>query len=134
MLDVGAINLRALDHGFYYDDDDLPVLVSPRRTIGREWRFVIVDRSVVTACEYEASRRGVPGEILDSALALASQVAANPWQAADAFVVDVAEVDGEPRVMELNPLSGADLYTCDARAVVTAVTALAHRLCERAVS
>jgi len=133
VLEVGAINLAALDHGFYYDDEDLPILVSQRRTIGREWRFVIADCSVVTACEYEASRRGLPGVVPDSALALASQVAANEWQAAEAFVLDVGEVDGEPRVMELNPLSGADLYTCDAPAVVAAVTAIAQRLCEGAV-
>ena len=58
----------------------------------------------------------------------AEQVAAAEWQAAPLYVVDVAEVDDEFGVMELNPFSGADLYHCDPESVVDAASQVAERL------
>ena len=40
------------------------------------------------------------------------------------YVLDTCEVDREPRLLELNPFSGADLYACDTDAVVGAIDAL----------
>jgi hypothetical protein len=34
-------------HGFYFDDVRLPVVVAPVQPVEREWRYVVVDRSVV---------------------------------------------------------------------------------------
>ena len=43
---------------------------------------------------------------------------------ADAYIVDIGEVDGGIKVLELNPFSGADFYLCDACEVVDAVSRL----------
>lgn len=59
--------------------------------------------------------------------AIAVQVARCEWQPAPIYTVDVAEVDGQLRVLELNPFSGADLYRCDPHAVVEAVARVAAR-------
>jgi hypothetical protein len=119
-LAVADINLAALDHGFYY--------VSAPKAVGREWRFVVADSEVIAGCEYIASREGVGVSVPDAARALAEQVAAAEWQAAPLYVVDVAEVDDEFGVMELNPFSGADLYHCDPESVVDAASQVAERL------
>ena len=56
------ITLGALDHGFYYDDESLPVVVAPEMEIGDEWRFVIVGATVVAGSDYtsEARAAGAP--------------------------------------------------------------------------
>jgi hypothetical protein len=129
-LSVTEVSLAALDHGFYYEDEQLPVVVSSPKEVGREWRFVIGERTVVAECEYQASRDGAGTDVPDGARALAERVAAAQWQAASLYVVDVGEADGEHRVMELNPFSGADLYDCDPKAVVEVASRIAARLFE----
>lgn len=123
VLDVGAVSLRALDHGFYYHDLSLPIVVSLDRPVAREWRFVLVERSVVAASGYVAEGRAVEdGAIPESALALARDVSALDWAPDPAFVVDVCEtVEGSWHVLELNSLSCSDLYGCDFDAVVAAI-------------
>ena len=127
-LAVADISLATLDHGFYYDDDQLAIAVCAPKTVGREWRFVVAAREVVAGCEYIASREGVGVSVPEGAKLLAEQVAAADWQAAPLYVVDVAEVDGDFGVMELNPFSGADLYHCDPDRVVDAASRVAERL------
>lgn len=129
-LAVGEISLSALDHGFYYEDDRLAVVVSAPKAVQREWRLVVGDGAVVAGCEYVESREGVGTDVPDGAQALAARVAEAEWQAAPLYVVDVGEVDGDYRVMELNPFSGADLYHCDPTAVVEMASRIARRLFE----
>lgn len=130
-LTVSEISLAALDHGFYYEDDQLPVVVSralEEGELGREWRFVVGDGRVIAGCEYVASREGKGADVPGAARDLAARVARAEWQAAPLYVVDVAEVAGDLRVMELNPFSGADLYHCDPVAVVDGASAVARSL------
>jgi hypothetical protein len=123
-----SLSLAALDHGFYYDDERLPIVVSTAKPIGREWRFVVADGVPIAGCEYDAARRGCAGEVPAAAYALAESVARRPFQPAPLYIVDIAEVEGTPRVLELNPFSGADLYDCDAPAVLAAAARVAERL------
>jgi len=122
VLKADAVTLRALDFGFYYEDDSLPVIIAPVRRIGREWRFVVVDGNVIAGCEYEASNRsGIDQSENSSARIFAQSIAASIPSPEAAYVLDVCEADGELRVMELNPFSGADLYTCNRPTIVDAV-------------
>lgn len=124
VLEAGAVSLAALDHGFYYDDDALPIAIAPARALGREWRTVVASGRVVAGCGYSTDRRGADVALPDPVHALAARVASGAWQPAPIYIVDIAEADGELGVLELNPFSGADLYHCDAAAVVEAVARL----------
>jgi len=128
VLAINDLSLEALDHGFYYDNTDLPIAVSLPRHIAREWRFVIAKGQVITGCEYIASRRGAGQAIPRECNALASRVARHSWQPAAIYVVDIAQVDGEFAVMELNPFSGADFYDCDPQRIVEAASRVAAEL------
>lgn len=130
-LSIDDVSLATLDYGFYYNDEQLPVVVSTLKDVGREWRFVVADRIVVADCEYRASREGVGTDVPDTARQVATMVAEAGWQAAPLYVVDIAEVNGDPHVMELNPFSGADLYYCDPTSVAKAASRVAQRLFER---
>lgn len=117
------LSLSALDHGYYYDDATLPIIVAPVRNVTREWRYVVVERRVVAGSAYLADRRTHEA---DSAASGAWRFAADVSRAMEppeaVYVLDVCEADGELRLLELNPFSGADLYSCDRAAVVEAVS------------
>ncbi len=118
------LSLEALDYGFYYDDKELPIIVTPLKEIREEWRFVIVDSVVITGSSYEADGRAenissVPQDVWD----FAQKVAANAKAPEDVYVLDICEADGDHRVLEINPFSGADLYNCDREKIVSAIDA-----------
>lgn len=120
---VADLSPKALDHGYYYDDEDLPIVVAPCRQITAEWRFVVVAARVVAGSAYTADRAGANVDIPGGAREIAARVAGSEWQAASMYVVDVGLVDDAFRLLELNPFSGADFYHGDADAIVDAVTA-----------
>ncbi|MEM7355636.1 MAG: ATP-grasp domain-containing protein [Acidobacteriota bacterium] len=122
---LDGISLKDLDHGFYYDDLNTPVVVAPVREVGKEWRFVVVDGEVVAWSGYEASRRAAEHSGTDDALARAREIVAVLVPPEPVYVLDIAQCGEELRLMELNPFSGADLYGCDPAAIVAAVSQLA---------
>jgi hypothetical protein len=125
VLDIASVTLAALDHGFYFDDESLPVVAAPIRNVGREWRFVVVGADVIAGSAYDAATRSAVSDQPDSdAWTYAQSVASAISAPADVYILDVCvcECDGELRLIELNPFGGADLYACDAVAVVRAVT------------
>ena len=126
--DRGKVTLRALDHGFYYDDEDLAVIVASVIEVGCEWRFVVVDRTVVAGSAYQADGR-TEAESLTAGYQwdFAQEIAQNLPAPDPVYVLDLCEVQGQLRLLELNPFSGADLYACDRASVVDAVHAFLER-------
>jgi len=121
-----AITLAALDHGYYYDDPTIPVVVAPVRALGREWRYVVVDQTVVAGSAYSAADRSARADDPSGeAWAFAADVAAKMPPPERAYVLDVCEADGRLWLLEVNPFSGADLYGCAPGEVVSAVSAAA---------
>ncbi len=119
---VEDITLAALDFGFYYEDESTPVVVAPVQSIGREWRFVVVNREVIAGSGYLADGRTAVANLDAGPRQFAAQVA-KEFEAPEAvYILDICEVDGDLRLVEINPFSGADLYACDPEAVVGAVS------------
>jgi hypothetical protein len=120
---LAQITLKALDHGLYYDDAGLPVIVAPVRAVGREWRYVVVERRVVAGSAYDAQARAPsPDDPGGAPWQFAAAVAGELEPPEAVYVMDVCEADGELHVLELNPFSGADLYGCSRAAVVAEVS------------
>ena len=129
MLLRDEISLRKLDHGFYYDDDQLPIIVAPVVPVDeREWRFVVVDSTVVTGSAYQADGRTAIDDAETSGAEEAwefAQMIASELPPPDAvYVLDVCESNNKLWLLELNSFSGADLYGCDGERVLNAVAAL----------
>jgi hypothetical protein len=125
VLRRAQISLAALDHGFYYDDPEIPVVVAPVRHVAREWRYVVAGQRVISGSAYVADGRTAAG----------ADPAGAPWQFAievaqqlpspdPVYVLDVCETDAGLRLLELNPFSGADLYACPGSDVVRHVAAV----------
>lgn len=126
VVDIATLTLAKLDHGFYYDDDTLPIVAAPLRRIGNEWRFVVANRSVVTGSAYDpATRKPVTVQTESAAASFASMVASQLAEPDTVYVLDVCESDGEMHLLELNPFGGADLYACDSNAIIDTVSAIA---------
>lgn len=121
------ISLESLDHGFYYEDASLPVIVAPVRKISREWRYVVANREVIAGCAYSALGRAVTsGDALGLPWRFASRIAQSMPPPDEVYVLDVCESDGDLHLLELNPFSGADLYECDAERIATVVSQIAR--------
>jgi hypothetical protein len=126
VVDVDRVSLATLDHGFYYEDESIPVVAAPVRQVGDEWRFVVVNRNIVAGSGYDTTTRRPIAEALDSAAgAFAADIASSLPPPAEVYILDVCECDGELRLLELNPFGGADLYACNPVSVVRAVSAVA---------
>ena len=124
VLQADNITLQALDHGFYFEDESIPVVVAPVQQVGREWRFVVVDQKLVASSVYvaegcsTADSTAVEQPVWDFAANIAAEV--EPPERV--YVLDVCETASGLHLMEFNPFSGADLYGCDLHAIVEAVS------------
>jgi ATP-grasp domain-containing protein len=122
------VSLAALDHGFYYDDPDLPVVVAPVRQVAREWRYVVAGGQVVAGSGYIADgRTAAPDDPNGLPWRFAAEVAQHLRSPEPVYVLDVCEADTGLRLLELNPFSGADLYGCSGADIVRRVAAIARQ-------
>jgi len=111
-----------LDHGFYYEDLELPIVVARTQRLGAEWRFVVAEGRVVTGCRYVADgRSGAGAEVEPAAAALAETIAGELTGPDPIYVLDLVESEAGLRMVEINAFSGADLYDCEGATVVEAV-------------
>ena len=119
VLSKVGLTKESFDYGFYHDDLDLRIAVSEKRAIDREWRFVCVDHRVITGSEYIAkSRTGVRQVSVDSTWEYAQNIADQKLIPDKVYVVDVCLSEGQYKLLEFNPFSGADLYCCDAELLI----------------
>lgn len=123
VLHVSNLSLEALDYGFYFDDVNIQIIVTPIRKILDEFRFVVVKNQIIAGSSYVAETRT---EIEESSTGdswlYAADVAKNMPEPEDVYVMDVCNTDEGYSLLELNPFSGADLYACDRSSIVKAIT------------
>jgi hypothetical protein len=112
-----------------YDPTTL-VLVAAPRSVGREWRLLVVGDRIVTGSRYATDGNrdiapGCPAEVLAQAEAMLASVR---WRPDPIFYLDVAESAGQLWVVELSAFSTSWLYGCDLAIVVAEASTLATRL------
>lgn len=120
----GAPSAMQLGFGFYHDDLDLSVIVAPVANVILEWRFIIVDRRVVSGGGYDANLRSMWEVGKGEAWGFASAIAATFDAPDPVYALDVAATPSGLRVVEVNPFSSADLYKCDCEPIVSAIERL----------
>ena len=120
---LDGLTAAQLDHGFYYEDLELPIVIAPvREDLGREWRFVVVDRAVIAGSGYVADgRRRSGSDVPVDVRRVADEIVSSLPAPERVYVLDLVETGAGVRLLELNPFSGADLYGCDADTVIAAV-------------
>jgi hypothetical protein len=111
------------------------------KKISRQFRYVIVDKKVITGSEYRWDNvldvRRDTHPLCDE---MAQKVAEADWQADRVYVCDVAlvetivsaaeryytEIKQEAKIVELNAFSSSGLYACDTYKIVEAVSKAAE--------
>jgi hypothetical protein len=127
---------RVVDHDEFesalaparYDPQTLVVIAAPR-TIGREWRVVVAEGSIIVASQYLIQgalqvAAGCPRIVTDFVERVLADV---PWRPDPIFMLDVCEAEGELYLLEINGFSCSALYECDYGAVVRVASDLAVR-------
>jgi hypothetical protein len=128
VVQKGGVSLKVLDYGYYYEDENLPIVIAPLCVINKEWRFVVVKKHVVTGSAYIAESRDESNCISFGRVWDYAQVIANNIPSPDeVYVLDLCESEGEYKLLELNPFSGADLYACDRASIVKSISLLANQ-------
>jgi hypothetical protein len=102
------------------------VLVSTVKKTLVEWRFFVVDKKVVSGSRYSYQGRlwveDLRGRDMDIEAWQYAQSQVDKWQPADAFVIDVVELDThEFKIVELNNLNAAGFYASNIRLVIQAI-------------
>lgn len=106
------------------DETMIMISNSLREEIKGEFRFVVVDRNIISGSEYRWDqildvRRDWPEECEK----LAKKVADLEWQLDTVYTVDICLLsDDRVKIVELNSFSCAGLYACDLNLVVEAVS------------
>jgi hypothetical protein len=101
----------------------IDVIVSPLRTIYREYRLFVVDRQVVTGSVYKvAGRPQLSPEVEPYVLDYARDVIAR-WTPAASFVIDIALTDDGLKIIEFNNINCSGFYASDVARYVQAMEA-----------
>jgi hypothetical protein len=101
---------------------ELCVVSQPRNILG-EWRFVVVDKTVVAGSQYrEDGRRVIDRSWPLEAWELAQRAACREWEPDRAWVVDVCRTSSGFYVLEINALSCSGFYASDLRPIVREVS------------
>jgi hypothetical protein len=106
------------------EDDDL-ILISSKKNIKCESRFVIVDQKVVAGSTYRYDGKlDIRSDYFDGAKKVAEAMASLDWQPDVCYTCDIALHNDKFKIIELNIFSCAGLYACDLEKVINAVNEL----------
>lgn len=122
ILDSENLSPAHFDYGFYHSNMNLQIVLSEYKNIEKEYRFVCINNSIVTGCEYVADgRKGIDSEINKNAWNFAQKIADLKKQNDFAYIIDICKSEGKLFLVEMNPFSGADLYCCDAEKIINEI-------------
>jgi hypothetical protein len=106
---------------------DTPVMHAGLKDIELEARFFVVNGVVVTGSSYRSLGRQIMYQRVEHNNPLMrpmldfAQAMVDIWSPSPAFVLDIAQVGGEYKVVEINCINHAGFYASDMRAVVKAI-------------
>jgi len=103
------------------------IVISAPKDIGREWRLYIAADEIVSHSQYAcrgelAVSRECPAEVLAFGASLLRETT---WRPDPLFTMDICELDGRLRLVELNGFSCSNLYKCDLEPLLTAASVAA---------
>jgi ATP-grasp domain, R2K clade family 3 len=111
--------------GFEFDSSLLVAVATPK-PIASEWRvFVIEDKGIVAATLYRSRGRlmtkdGAPEEVLEFV-----KERVREWMPSPAFALDIAEVEGSLRILELSDIHSCGHYASDVESIVMSMSDVA---------
>lgn len=122
ILDSENLTPAHFDYGFYHSNMDLQIVLSEYKKIDKEYRYVCINKKIITACEYIANgRKGLISTLNEDSWKFAQKIADKNKQKDFVYIIDICESEGKFYLVEMNPFSGADLYCCDAEKIINEI-------------
>jgi hypothetical protein len=108
------------------DLDQIVAVISSPKKIEIEWRFVVVDKKVITGSQYKKNNKLDINPFFDvEASELADKIAKEEWQPDKAYTLDICKAHGEYYLLEANSFSCSGLYELDPKPIVKEVSRVA---------
>lgn len=102
---------------------DAEVVISKPKTIGCEWRLVIVDGKIAAHSVYRQYGMVKPEIWLPKEAEHFANKSISIYSPLDVYVLDICQIeDGSYKVLEMNTFNSAGLYACDVNKVMSTVT------------
>lgn len=102
-----------------FADED--VVVSPLQAIYGEYRFFVVDGTIVTYSQYKLGNVVIASPHVDQYIIDFAQAMVDSWQPARAFVIDIANTPNGCKVIEINNFNSAGFYDADIAKIINAI-------------
>lgn len=100
------------------------IIIAPLAKIYSETRFYVVDGEVVTGSQYKAGDTVYYTSEVMPFIEQFAQKMVNKWQPDRAFVLDIADTDEGPKVIEINAINSSGFYACDMGKYVNAINSM----------
>lgn len=115
-----------LGHNFIVGfDPHLEVVVAEPVNVVKEWRFAIINGEVISSTLYNINGmtpENQPECDNERVMALAAEVAKDPWQPEDCYVLDICETKGgDIKVLEMGGINCASWYGMDYQKIVAGI-------------
>jgi len=123
-----ALNSMYKLEDYCYDkiDPDTLVIVAPYKKILYEWRFIVVDRQVITGSQYKKNgRKDINPYCPEGAAFMAQEIANEEWMPDSVFVIDIGMTCDHIGLIEIGSFNCAGLYECDRSKIVEYVSKVA---------
>jgi hypothetical protein len=122
-----------IKEGYYVNlKPNTEVILSPVYNIFAEWRYVIIDKKVITSSMYQRNHGlNVSGNRIDideGATKLANKISKLEYQPSEAYVIDVCKLANNVyKIIEVNCLNASGLYNCDVASIIYHASLLAEK-------
>lgn len=111
----------------YLESSDFDVAISGYKKLGCEWRVVVVDGQICTSSLYRQYGIVKPERHIIPEVEAVVRAAHARFQPAPVYVIDVAQVGDDYKVIEYNTFNSAGFYDCDVAKIIDDVTAYVER-------
>lgn len=103
------------------------VVISNKKNIDQEFRVFVVNKQIVTGCQYMTNHKiDLIDSLPDSVYSFVNELI-NQWTPAESFVIDIAKTYQGLRVIEVNCINSAGPYISDMKLVVEALLNLTNK-------
>lgn len=98
------------------------IWVAQPAIINKEWRLFIVDDELISTCRYmKAGKLNINKDDKPAAMLSFAKNRINEYRPDDVYVMDIAEVNGEFKLIECNCFNGTGFYDHDIEKIVSAI-------------
>jgi len=100
------------------------IVLAPLTTIYSETRFYVVDGEVVTGSLYKFGNQVQYSDDVMPFIKDFAREKVKQWQPNRAFVLDIADTDEGPKVIEINAINSSGFYACDMGKYIDAINSM----------